>query len=393
MQSYRYLCIDDLGERREGTLEVSSSRRAKEELIARGWSILLLDEEDDLLGEDSSSVRLSGDEKCRFLDKFATLFDSGITITESLEAAVRNERREMEAWGVGVARLISEGTSLSEALNRNRAGLSASTVAVIRIGERSGRLVSALRQLALNERQKLEQFLALKARLTYPLVQAVILGLLCLLLGCFLGPELTSLVKGLGGEQPLLTSLVLRLLSGPVVGTFAVILFLGGFSLYLFWTSPAGRHFLDEVTPGMPVLGPIYSEIALVRFCRDLGLLLDCGFDWQRSLKLCLTGSNSFDEGTDHFRDNLNSVAFEDAVEQNGNFPRLLKALLITGYEAQKIPQFLELYASMLEESLSRRVELAVALVEPLLLVTVGSMVGLVVVASFLPILSLVHQI
>ena len=233
----------------------------------------------------------------------------------------------------------------------------------------------------------------LKSKLTYPFVQVVVLGAICVLLGAYLGPQLNGLIKGLGVEEPALTRWVTTLLSGkvmwPLVTVTGALIALVGLS----WSTPAGRQIRGQLLDSVPLLRGLRHEIVVSRFCRMLAQLLDCGFDWQRSLRLCRTGSEEFDDGTERFRKTLMESDFEEAVQSSTTLTSLLKGLLLVGYEAQKIPQLLELYANMLEESIDRRVDTILTLLEPLLMLVMGGTVGVVVIASFLPVMQLVKQL
>lgn len=344
------------------------------------------------LPETASQV-LTAQDRCRFLFKLSLLFRSGVPIIESLEAAARDEPKPVADWIQDVTALVGQGHRISEAVKAKGGGFADSDVALVRLGEETGRLAMVLERMAESGRRNLDRLAELKAKLTYPLVQLAVLGLLCVLLGAFFGPHLASMVEGLGGTQPALTRWVTFMMSPSVFGTFLAILTLLILTAVLTWSTPAGRQFRSLLLDSIPLLAVLQKELVTVVFCRNLALLLDCGFDWQRSLHLCQTGSENFDEETELFRTRLSESDFPTAVEQCANFSPLLQSLLLIGYESQRIPEFLALYSNTLEDSIRRRVEVLLTLLEPALLLFMGCLVGLVVVASFLPVMSLVEQL
>lgn len=392
MQSFKYLCIDDEGIRRTGSIRARSQREAQRELLDRGWTLLELDRETFFDDSRSTLYALNSEERNRFLLKLSLLFASGVPIVTSLQGTARDEPTHFTEWVESVTSHVEQGHPLSEGLKLNKAGFSEGEIAQVKLGETTGSLSMILQRLAQTGRRRLEKEAELKAKLTYPLVQCVVMGGICLLLGTYLGPQLTGLVESLGGEQPAFTQWVTKLLEPKVVVTMAVVI--GGALALLFfsWSTPAGRQVRNTLLDQVPPLRYLQQEILGARFCRDLAQLLDCGMDWQRSLRLCTTGSEAFDSETERFRKNLVETDFEVAVREAEHFSRLLKSLLMVGYETQKVPRLLELQAQLLEESVERRLDLFLSLLEPMLLLVVGLMVGVVVVASFLPLMSLVVQ-
>ena len=342
---------------------------------------------------ETSAAILSEHDRCRFLFKLSLLFRSGVPIVESLEAAARDEAKPVSDWIQSVTALVGQGHRISEAIKAKGGGFRGPDIALVRLGEETGRLAMVLERMAESGRRNLDRLAELKAKLTYPLVQLAVLGLLCVLLGAFFGPHLASMVEGLGGTQPALTRWVTFMMSPSVFGTLVAVLTLLTLTAALTWSTPAGRQFRSLLVDSIPLLSALQRELVTVVFCRNLALLLDCGFDWQRSLQLCQTGSETFDNETDLFRTNLSETDLPTAVEQCANFSSLLQSLLLIGYESQRIPEFLALYANTLEDSIRRRVELLLALLEPALLMFMGCLVGIVVVASFLPVMSLVEQL
>ena len=392
MQSFKYLCIDDAGFRRAGSVKAVGKAQAQRELRERGWTLLELDEEVYFQDSSGHTHPLNAEERNRFLMKVSILFSSGLPIVMSLQGAARDEPSHFSDWVDDITKHVESGHPLSEALQAHWAGFSEAEIAQVRLGEKTGALSKVLLRLSESGRHRLERESELKAKLTYPIVQCVVMGGICLLLGAYLGPQLTGLVQSMGGEQPALTRWVTNLLQPQVILTIAVVLSSLCAFIYLSWSTPAGQQIRETLLDRVALLRRLRSEMLSARFCRDLAQLLDCGVDWQRSLKLCTTGSESFDQATEEFRQNLVESDFEAAVAEAEHFSKLLKSLLMVGYETQKIPQLLELQAEMLDESVGRRMDTFLTVLEPMLLMVVGVMVGVVVVASFLPLMSLVVQ-
>lgn len=393
MQSFRYLCIDDNGQKRNGSLRSSDQRSAQRELYQRGWTILTLGEEQYTDGADFGFHALSATDRQRFLFKLSMLMAAGIPIVSALEGVRREEAERFQDCVDAVSKTVEQGNPLSEALRSSHAGYGEAELALIRMGESTGSLVRVLQSLAAQGRLALEREQELKAKLTYPFVQAIVLGAICVLLGAYMGPQLNTMLSGMGVEQPALTRAVTAVLSKEVLWPLAGCAAAGFIALVLMQASPAGRQIKAQLLEAVPLLKDIHRERTVSRFCRMLAQMLESGFDWQRSLKLSRTGSERFDKSIETMSKTLMEVDFEAAVRDCDEFSRLLKSLLLVGYEAHRIPELLELYAAMMDESVDRRIEFLLSILEPTLLFVMGAMVGVVVVASFLPIMNLVHSL
>lgn len=395
MKLYRYLCIDHKEQRCKGTLKAVSSAAAQRELVARGWVLLSLDEEEfapAITGLVSRPKPLSAQLRNRFFLQFSVLFGSGIPIVRALELAAGRETEEQH-WIDPVLASIEQGQSLSSALDQQQLGFEASTIALLKLGEESGQLVDVLERLADRGTESMDRRAELKAKLTYPLVQFIVLVFLCLLLATFMGPRLSDMVSGLGGQQPLLTLWVLRVLSFPVMATLGALALGITVLAFLSWSTPAGKEMRELIAESLPIAGEIRQQLLLASFCQSLAPLIDYGFGWDQSLKMCLSGSEKFDQGIEKFRQELLNSDLTEAVARTDEFPAMMKSFLLSGLESSKVPELLKLYAEILEDRCRHKIEALLALLEPTILISLGSMVGIVVIAAFLPILSLVSDL
>lgn len=394
MQTFEYLCMDDLGARRRGSLKASDLGAAKLELEGRGWVVLSLGGE--TFSESSVSpalLKLSLQVHSRICLKLSLLMGSGVSIVDALDAAARDESAEVAGWLSSISARVAGGYALSRALEETPAGLEGPVIALVRLGEETGRLVHLLSEISESTRTRLERIQELKTKLTYPAIQLAVVGSLCVLLGAYLGPQLASVVEGVGGEAPALTRWVTMAFSP----TPMAVLFALGLTVLVTavstWSTPAGKQARRQVIESIPPLRTIQSEMLLTLFCRSLAMMLESGFDWRKGLALSGTGHQGFDQAVESFGKKLESSDFKEAVAECDVFPKLLKSLLTLGYEVNRTPMFLNIYAEMLEDSVRLRISVLIALLEPLLLCALGLLVGVVVVASFLPIMSLVEQL
>jgi general secretion pathway protein F len=394
MKNFRYRCIDDKGQRREGSISATDPRAAERELRDRGWTLLSLDGETAASPAAPARVSLSGVERARFLLKLSLLLDAGLPILSSLESSAQDEPAHLADWIGKVSATVSGGHPLSEAMARQPVGFDSSTIAVVRLGEQTGTLSSLLRQLAVDSQRELDRASELKAKMVYPAVQLVVASLLCVLMGAFMGPRLMEILSSLGEDQPVLTRLVMRALSPSVMGPLGFLVLGCAVVIGLSWSTPAGKTLRLRLVEQIPPLQRLRREFALVRFCRSLAMMLECGFNWQHTLALLESADDDpLGPAIKLFRERLSEGDLPDALGGIDEFPPLFCSLLLSGYESNSISPFLLLYANMLDEALQRRIVALLTLLEPLLLLVMGLVVGVIVIASFMPILNLVQKL
>lgn len=400
MQSFHYRCQDPSGEVRDGLVDARSELAAREILQARGWKVVRLK---SVQGAPTLSPRpspapdpapgppLSLKDRSLLYLKLSVLTQSGVHILDALEVAARGERPALAELYDGLARLVASGHYLSAAMARSGA-FPESQVSLIRLGEESGKLVGVLARLATTCREQQRRRDQLVSSLTYPLFLLGAVGSMVLLLVGYLVPRVNSLIANMGLEMPAFTRLVVglfepeRLVLALVVGLLVLALVAAA------WFSPAGpalRHKLLFETP----LRPVTARLLLIDFARNLALLLEVGFDWDRALVLSKSGWEGFDRHLDQFRNDLKNHDLPRAIAGCELFPPVLKGLLETGYESNRIGTFLTLYANLADEEFQLLVEQFFQLFEPLVLLILGAIVGAIVTASFLPMMAMLTQL
>lgn len=395
MQTHFYRCRDPQRQLKEGLLEAANARQARQTLEDRGWTVLELTRVGGTAEAPESPTGgglLALDLRARFFLELSILVGSGVHLVEALEFTGGDEEERLAQVCAQIARDVSEGRELSQSMDRSGA-FERSSVGLVHLGEKSGRLVGILQRLSANLNERRQRNKRLIGQLTYPLFLAVGVTLMVMLLIGYLVPQVNQLVLSLGVPMPALTQWVVAAFQPRhlmiVMGLGALLAGL----LVAAWFSPSGPALRQQVVETIPPLRRLVGRKLLVDFCRNLTLLLDVGFDWNRALLLTQTGVAFFDRQVEEFRKALCREDFVAALESCDSFDPVLKGLMGVGYESNRITPLLHLYADFSQEEFDQRLELLLSLLEPAVLLILGALVGLVVTASFLPMMGLLTKL
>jgi general secretion pathway protein F len=392
MPSFRYEALAADGRRIRGDAEASSAEGLRNRLRAEGLSLLSLQER---AASTAEGPRLSAGERTALLQRLATLNGAGLPLADSLASMARqsSSRRERDC----VQRLLSqvaEGRGLGSAMAQLPRCFPEVVSAAVAAGEGGGRLSEVLETLAAAglRGQALERRLV--AALAYPAVLLVVSFGVCLLLLAWVVPALAEAYAQAGVALPWSTRMVSGLSS--LLVTHALTLALGALVLLtaLVWllSDPARRTVCAGWLLSWPLIGPTLRTRAAVRLCSGLALMLAGGVTLLESLRIAsgLLGHPLLGRRLLAVHAEVAAgSSLARALEGSGLLPPIALDLVATGETTGRLPALLERAASALENELRARVDIALALLEPLLVVAVGAVVLLVVLSVMSPLAGL----
>lgn len=381
---YAYHGVDGAGQRRRGVEPAVSHEAARVTLESRGLIVLGLGEQELAQGsaEPSRGLHAATDllEATRAL---AALLPAGLSLSHALASA-----REVAGDQVGpalseVQLRVERGERFADALAEHPSVFSPLYVGLVRAGERSGNLAGAFQRLA----QQIERDQQLRSKLIsvsiYPLLLAVAGGLAILVLLLLVIPRFAELLQGTGAALPRSTALVLALSTGlrqywPLLLTLPV-----GAGLLLTWmrTTEEGGRAGARVLLGAPLLRPFRQNALGARFARLLGTLLGGGAPLLSALEDTIesVGDPLARDEAIRIRSRVREgVALHRAIGEVPFFPPILTQLVTVGEEAGQLQQFLLKAADILEERTERLLQRLVSLIEPVMILFFGGIVGFV---------------
>ncbi|HYO97607.1 MAG TPA: type II secretion system F family protein [Polyangiaceae bacterium] len=337
-----------------------------------------------------------------FTRLFATMIDAGLPLVQCLEIlGSQQSNKHFAAVLKDVKASVEGGATFSEALRRHPKAFDELFVNLVHAGEVGGILDNIMNRLSifLEKRQKLIR--QVRGAMVYPSIVIVIAGGVMTVLLTFVIPAFEGMFKDFGGGKaalPKITQIVIDVSRG--FGTALPMLIVGGIvtaiTVINIYRRPRGKRFFHMAMLKLPVLGGTLRKIAVARFTRTLGTLLQSGVPILDALEICAkTSGNVVIEG--------GIMSVRQAISEGKNmaeplletkiFPDMVVQMIAVGEQTGALDQMLNKIADFYEEETDIAVASLTSALEPILMVGVGGMVGVVLIAMYMPIFSLAGNI
>lgn len=396
MPNFRYIARDSSGQKLTGSISAASQREAVAQLCGQTLFPVSVTS-DEAVAEPRRVRRVPPQLLAATYSQLADLLRSGVPLLRSLELLKKHTKHKgLAAVLEDVYRQVEDGATLAEAVGRFSKVFGDMPSSMIRAGMEGGFLEEALSRVA----QFTETQDDLKKRtigaLAYPLFLLVVGFLVVTVLVVFFVPQFGDLFKELRerGQLPaatefiLATSAIMRGYGLWIVGGVAGLVFLLRQQL----RSERGRMLWAQVRLKMPMAGPILLQLAVARFCRVLGTLLQNGVPILRSLDISsdATGDRILAGAIRRATENISAgESLAGPLAASGHFPDMVVEMIAVAEQANNLEAVLLDIAETMERRTWRRLELAVRLLEPILLLALAGIVLLVVIALLMPVLKM----
>jgi type IV pilus assembly protein PilC len=293
---------------------------------------------------------------------------------------------------------VEGGSSLADAMKKHPKVFDDLFTNMIAAGEAGGILDTILKRLATYIEKSVKLKSQVKSALVYP---AAVISIAILVVGVILWkviPTFASLFAGLGAQLPLPTRIVIglsnwlvRLLLPMVIAAAA-----GAFFLKRYYETYKGRRVIDRMMLRMPVVGMILRKIAVARFCRTLSTLISSGVPILDGLEITArTSGNAIVE--DAIMETRKSVeggqSLAAPLKQTDVFPPMVVQMISVGEQTGALDTMLSKIADFYEDEVDTAVANLMTLMEPILILFLGTVVGGIVISMYLPIFSLINQL
>jgi len=337
----------------------------------------------------------------KFIRQFATMIDAGLPLVQCLEILANQEPNQIfKAALIDIKSSVEQGATFSDALRRHPKIFDTLFVNLIHAGEVGGILDTILNRLAtyIEKANKLKQ--QLRGAMVYPTAVIIILAVVLVVLMTWVIPAFENMFAEFGAKDalPALTKTVIAISRNfvtylPFIAIFMVALIAGVVTLY---RRPAGKKAFHRAVLKLPIIGPILQKITVARFTRTMGTLLSSGVPILDSLEIVArsAGNVVVEEGLMYARDRIaEGRNLADPLGELEVFPGMVVQMVAVGEQTGALDQMLTKIADFYEEETDVAVAALTSLLEPILMVVIGSIVGVVLVSMYLPIFSLAGNI
>jgi len=400
------------GRMREMTLEASSPAEARRGLRSRGiLPTTLVRKESNkpvLTNKPAQAIewgrlfesKISVKEKALFANKLSALVDAGVPIMRSLDLMHRQQKSALFRRALtAITAEVNQGSSLGSAMRRWPKVFDNLSIAMVEAGEAGGVLDETLKRLAklLEENARLQN--QLKAAMGYPITVLVIAILVFLGMTIFLIPTFAEIFDQLGAELPVFTQMMINL-SKLLRSTFSIFL-AGGIILAIYaftryYATPVGRRQVDGIFLKLPLFGDLLQKTASAQFCRTMSSLSKAGVPIMMSLEILHDTTNNAVVG-DAIRNSRNDISegvpLSTALALKRVFPEMMVSMLAIGEETGEMDTMLSKVADFYEDEVSTAVKTLTSLIEPVMIVLVGGIVGSILLAMYMPMFSVFEHI
>lgn len=394
MALYEYSALDSRGKRSKGVIEASGRQTANRQLREQGLYLEHLEE----LRSGDEQKRRQLTRKVQVLQlavatrQLATMLAAGMTIDEALATVA--DQQEPPALGKALARVrddVLQGVTLSQALRGDAKIFPEIYVNMVQVGEASGTLDKVLQQLAEFLEDQARIGARLKAALSYPILMLLVGGGVLAFLMVFVVPKVTRMLEDLDQALPLPT----LWLMGFSAFLAAYWWLLAIFALIAFWLvrqqlkTERGRLWFDRLKFRLPLFGPLLLQSATARFSRTMGTLLRSGVPLLTALEI-VTGLLD-NRQLKRLLTDVSSAVREGAglagpLRQAKIFPAMLPQMIAVGEKSGELEEMLLKVAENYEYQVETRLNGLMSLLEPLMILVMGAVVGFIVLAILLPI-------
>ena len=426
MAKFNYVAMDSRGKETKGTLDVASQNEAIGRLKEMGFfptKVVQVDARKEKTaakvpaapgarkkpGQITINIKipgLSGRVKTKVLTVFtrqlATLVDAGLPLLRGLRVLEKQERNVTLKEIIGkIALSIEGGSTFSEGLAQHPKIFNKLFVNMVKAGELGGVLEVVLARLAefMEKAEKIKGKVI--AAMFYPVAVMIVAVCILAVLMIFVVPKFEAIFKDMlspGAELPAFTRLILGISNTIKEHTLVSLGIMVAVVIgYIFWSkTKQGRHAVDKAKLKMPVLGPVFSKVAISRFSRTLGTLVSSGVPILQALTIVKETSGNVVVG------NAVAAVHESVkegetitapLEASNVFPPMVISMVDVGEQTGALPEMLMKIADNYDEEVDNAVAAMTSLLEPIMIVFLAVVVGSIVIAMFLPLIQLMNDL
>jgi type IV pilus assembly protein PilC len=402
--TFAYKVRDQNGKLVEGQLEADDATLVVGKLRQMGYTPIAVEaQHENKLKADIKIPGLSGRVKLRdiavFSRQFATMINSGLSLIRSLAILADQTENPELARVLGEVRLdVEKGVSLSSAISKHPKVFNRLYIAMVRSGEIGGVLDAVLMRLADTIEKQVELRRKVRSAMTYPIVALSICILIATAMLLFIVPQFKAIYTDLGGQLPLPTRILISL-SDMLKTWFPVVIVLAGVGVYLFrrWTkTDDGRMVWDRFKLRVPVFGVLTRKTALARFSRTLAALTRSGVGILEALDIVAETSGN-EVVSVALRETQSAVKRGDTLarplEQHEVFPPMVTQMISVGEETGALDEMLDKIADFYDSEVTATVDALTSLIEPLMIVVMGTIVGGMIISLYLPMFNIIKLI
>lgn len=330
-----------------------------------------------------------------FIRQFATMIDAGLPLVQCLELiASQQENKRFKAILLDIKDTVAGGATFAQALERHPKVFDTLFVNLVAAGEVGGILDTILNRLAAYIEKNAKLARQVKSALAYPIGITAVAGIVIFVLLRFVIPSFEKMFSNMGGELPGLTKMVIGMSHWLAANTIPVVAGVVGFA-FLFKkaiSTDRGRLAFDGFLLKLPLFGPLLKKVAVARFTRTMGTMLSSGVPIVDALEIVskASGNRVIEVALLEVREKVSGGSrMADPLAKTDIFPNMVVQMIAVGEQTGAMDVMLGKIADFYDDEVEATVDGLTSLMEPMMMVILGGIVGTILVAMYLPIFSI----
>jgi type IV pilus assembly protein PilC len=334
-----------------------------------------------------------------FTRQFSVMIDAGLPLVQCLD--ILGQQQDNKAFQKVILQIrqdVEAGSSLAEAMRKHPQAFDDLYVNMVAAGEAGGILDTILQRLASYIEKAVKLKSQVRSALVYPVAVITIAIIVVYIILWKVIPVFATLFEGLGTQLPFLTQVIVNI--SRFIGNFwwLILLVVIGivFAIRQYYQTEGGRYQIDKLLLRTPVIGQLLRKIAVARFCRTLATLLSSGVAILESLDITArtAGNAVLEESILKVRKEVEEgKSLAEPLARTEQFPPMVCQMIGVGEQTGAMDTMLSKIADFYEDEVDAAIEGMMALLEPVMIAFLGVVIGIIVVAMYLPMFSLISQI
>lgn len=407
MPTFVYEARDATGQLRKDTIEAANLRAATQRLQEQRMTVIQIKAKAAGAGADGLAGLLSRMKKVDeqaltvFSRQFATMINAGLAMVRCLDIlSEQTEDKKLRETLIQVRRDVEGGSTLSNSLAKHPTVFSMLYISMVKAGEMGGVLDEVLERLAGFMEKDFALKKKVKSALTYPVVILLMASGIVFFLVTYILPTFVALFEGMSLALPLPTQILIAVTKGArnpaVMIPLLILLCVGGFMVGQYIKTPAGRKQYDMMKLNIPVFGLLNRKVAISRFCRTLGTLLSSGVPIMQALEIVgrASGNEIIAMTVTKVRESIREgESIASPLGASGMFPPMVTQMVAVGEETGNLDAMLSKIADFYDTEVEYMLASLTSMLEPIMIVGMGGIVGFIVISVFLPLYQLIGNI
>lgn len=399
MAKFKYRAMSGNGKKIEGNHVANSRDEVIQMITSNGYYPLMIEEV-----VESTNIELGFGEKVTtkdiaiFCRQLYTMIDAGVSINRSLNIMANQlTNKKLRKVTSQIEEDVKKGEMLSAAIKKHNDVFPQLLISMVESGEISGNLDTMMLRMSTHFEKENKLNNKIKAAMIYPIVLGIVAICAVMFIMTFVMPTFIEMFESEGVVLPLSTQILINLSSILQENIlFIIIIFICLFVVFKFYSrTEHGIYTISKLKLHLPIIGELNKKIIVSRFTRTLSTLIASGVSLVHSLPVVagVLGNKIAEDAINKVREEVTKGEWlSEPIKEAGIFPEMLSSMINIGEETGQLDEILNKTADFYDDEVEQAIQTTTALIEPLLIVVMGIVIGFIVISIMLPMFDMYTQ-